>query len=106
MKRFAELGIKVDDDRRIYNCQKVSISDILNVDVEILGYLKDIKTQHGDNRYLIHFRECSNGQEGKFFTNSTTMKNVLDAISEDDYPFITCIKAVDCGGRNKMYVFT
>lgn len=103
-KRFSELGIQVDD-RTIFNCQQVSITDILNSEIEVLGYLPDVKTKHGEGRYLIHFKHIEEGYEGKFFTNSTTLKSVLHQVGEEDFPFITTIKAVKCG-NGKIYQFT
>lgn len=34
-KRFSELGIKQQDDRKIFNCQQVSITDVLNSEIEV-----------------------------------------------------------------------
>ena len=104
-KRFSELGIKPTDDRKIFNCQQVSITDILNSEIEVTDFLPDVKTQHGEGRYLVHFRYVDNGAEGKFFTNSSSIKSVLQQIAETDLPFITIIRAVRCG-TGKMYKFT
>lgn len=103
-KRFSELGIQVDD-RTIFNCQQVSITDILNSEIEVLGFLPDVKTKHGEGRCLIHFRNTDDGFEDKFFTNSTTLKSALAQVNEEDFPFITVIKAVKCG-NGKIYQFT
>ena len=45
-KRFSELGVTVDDGRKIFNCQQVSITDILNSEIEVLDFLPDVKTKH------------------------------------------------------------
>lgn len=76
MRRFSELGIKQVDDKKIFNCQQVSISDVINCEIEVLDFIPNMKTTHGDNRYLVKFRQ--DGQEGKFFTNSSAIKSVLD----------------------------
>ena len=102
-KRFSELGIKQQDDRKIFNCQQVSITDILNSEIEVLVYIPDMKTQHGEGRYLIHYRE--NGTEGKFFSNSGALKSVLDQIPKEEFPFITTIRYTKCG-NGKIYQFT
>lgn len=104
-KRFSELGIHPKDERNIYNCQQVSVTDILNSEIEVIEYLPDLKTQHGEGRCLVHFRCIDNGTEGKFFTNSSNLKSVLEQIPESDFPFITTIRAVRCG-TGKMYQFT
>lgn len=103
-KRFSELGIR-SDDRTIFNCQQVSVTDVLNSEIEVLGYLPDVKTQHGEGRCLIHFKRLDDGSEGKFFTNSSALKGVLSQVNEEDFPFITTIRAVKCG-NGKIYQFT
>lgn len=103
-KRFSELGIQVDD-RTIFNCQQVSVTDILNSEIEVLGYLPNVKTKHGEGRCLVHFKHIEENYEGKFFTNSTTLKSALSQVGEEDFPFLTVIKAVKCGS-GKIYQFT
>lgn len=104
-KRFSELGIKQQDDRKIFNCPQVSVTDILNSEIEVIDYLPDVKTKHGEGRYLIHYWTTDGKEEGKFFTNSTSLKSVLDQVKEEDFPFITVIKATKCG-NGKIYQFT
>lgn len=104
-KRFSELGVVVDDGKKIFNCQQVSITDILNSEIEVLGFLSDVKTKHGEGRYLVHYKTTDGSEEGKFFTNSQSLKNALSQIKEEDFPFITVIKATKCG-KGKIYQFT
>lgn len=103
-KRFSELGIKPADNGKVFNCQQVSITDILNSEIEILAFQPNLHTAHGDGRYLIHFRTTEDNIEGKFFTNSTNLKSCLDQMKEEDLPVITIIKAVKCG-KGKIYQF-
>jgi len=103
MKRFSELGVKQDDERKVFNCTQVSISDVINCEIEVLDFIQGVKTKHGDGRYLIHFKH--EGIEGKFFSNAANLKNALDQISKDDFPFTTVIRAIKCG-NGKMYQFT
>lgn len=104
-KRFSDLGIKPADNGKVFNCQQVSITDILNSEIEILDYQANLHTAHGEGRYLIHFRMTDGSLEGKFFTNSTNLKSCLDQIQETDFPVITVIKAVKCG-KGKISQFT
>lgn len=104
-KRFSELGIKPADNGKVFNCQQVSITDILNNEIEILDFQANLHTAHGEGRYLIHFRTTDGQTEGKFFTNSTNLKSCLDQIEETDFPVITVIRAVKCG-KGKIYQFT
>lgn len=48
MRRFSELGIKQVDDKKIFNCQQVSISDVINCEIEVLDFIPNMKTTHGD----------------------------------------------------------
>ena len=102
-KRFSALGIKQQDDRKIFNCQQVSITDVLNSEIEVIDFIPGMKTQHGEGRYLIKFTQ--NGTEGKFFTNSSAIKSVLDQIPKEEFPFITTIRCTKCG-NGKIYQFT
>lgn len=69
-KRFSELGITVQDDRNIFNCQQVSITDILNSEIEVIDFLPSVTTQHGEGRYLVHFRIVEGGAGTASCTNS------------------------------------
>ncbi len=71
-KRFSELGIKQQDDRKIFNCQQVSITDVLNSEIEVIDFIPGMKTQHGEGRYLIKFTQ--NGTEGKFSQTHPPLK--------------------------------
>lgn len=105
MKRFSELGIKQADEDKIFNCQQVSITDILNTEIEVIGFLPDVRTKHGEGRCLVHFRQVDNGAEGKFFTNSSSLKSALAQVQEEDFPFLTVIKATKIG-NGKLFQFT
>lgn len=105
MKRFSELGVKIPEQNKVFNVQQVSITDILNTEIEVIDYLNEVKTKHGDGRCLVHFRDVKSGTEGKFFTASANIKIALEQIGKDDLPFITVIKAVKLGSQKK-YQFT
>lgn len=104
-KRFADLGIQIDDERKIFNCEQVSITDILNTEIEVIDFLPSVKTKHGEGRYLVHFKRTDANIEGKFFTNATSLKAVLDKVQREDFPFVTTIRAQKCG-NGKLYQFT
>ncbi len=105
MKRFGDLGIQATDERKVFNCNQVSITDIVNCEIEVLDFIPDVKTKHGDGRYLIHYRNCQDGTEGKFFSNSTNIKNALDQVPKEEFPFIAIVRATKCG-NGKVYQFT
>ncbi len=104
-KRLSDLGVQMPEDRKVFNCQQVSITDILNTEIEVIAFLLNVKTKHGEGRYLVHFRNIETGAEAKFFTAASDIKFALDQVSKDDFPFITTIKAIKCG-TGKIYQFT
>jgi hypothetical protein len=103
VKKFGELGVKQADGRKLFNCQQVSITDVVNCEIEVLDYIPDMTTKHGPGRYLVHYRQ--EGAEGKFFSNSTNIKSALDQIPREEFPFITIVKATKCGS-GKIFQFT
>lgn len=103
MARFSDLGIAPVEDKKIFNCQQVSISEIINCEIEVLDFIANVKTSHGEGRYLVRFLQ--DGSEGKFFTNSSAIKSALDQIPKDKFPFTTVIKCTKMG-NGKMYQFT
>lgn len=105
MKKFSELGVTVQDERKMFNCSsQVSISDVLNCEIIVEDFIPDVKTSHGEGRYLVKFKH-SNGADGKFFTNAASLKKTLDQIPKDAFPFSTTIKGMKCG-NGKIYQFT
>jgi hypothetical protein len=105
-KKFSELGILPKDNGKIFNCQQVSITDVLNSEIMVLDFQPNVKTAHGDGRYLVHFQTTGpTPVEGKFFTNAESLKSCLDQVTKDNLPFITVIKATKCG-KGKIYQFT
>jgi hypothetical protein len=103
MKRFSELGIKVDDDRKIFNCNQVSISDVINCEIQVIDFIPGMKTKHGEGRSLVYF--SLDGKEGKFFSNAGNIKSALEAVPKEEFPFLTTIKCTKCG-NGKIYQFT
>ncbi len=95
MKRFSDLHIELPVDRRIFECPQVSITEVVNCEIEVIEYLPEVKTRHGDGRYLVHFK--MDGRESKFFTNSRNIKSTLEAVQKDDYPFLTTIRCTKFG---------
>ncbi|MEA4975969.1 MAG: hypothetical protein VB046_09565 [Paludibacter sp.] len=105
MKKFSDLGIKPKDDKNIFNVPSISIQDVVNVEIEILDFEANVKTRHGDGRYILNVRY--EGKECKFFTNASPIKQVLDQTGKEDFPFTTIIKQQRFGsGSGKTFYFT
>jgi hypothetical protein len=93
MKKFSEMGIKVGGGSgKMFDCEQVAISSIVNIEVAVLDYAPGVKTKHGEDRYVVHFK--NGDKEGKFFT---TAKNITDALDQiEEFPFETTIRSVKC----------
>lgn len=105
MKKFSELGVKPMEDKHIFNVPVVSIQDVLNVEIEVLDFEANVKTKHGEGRYIVKIKY--EGIESKFFTNATPIKEALDKIPKSEYPFLTRIKQQKFGaGSGKTFYFT
>lgn len=105
MKKFADFGINILSGKTIFPVPKISITDVLNCEIEVLDFESGVKTAHGDNRYVVKIK--NEGIESKFFTNSTPIKEALDNISKEEFPFMTVIKQQKFGsGSGKTFYFT
>ena len=104
MKKFSELGIKVDEDKTIFNVQLISITDVVNCEIEILDFTPGIKTSYGEGRYIVKIR--FKNDECKFFTNSTKIKETLDKVQKKDFPFLTTIVTQKFSGSKKTFYLT
>lgn len=105
MKKFSEFGINTLSDKVVFTVPKISITDVLNCEIEIIDYESGVKTSHGDNRYVVKIR--NEGIESKFFTNASPIKEALDKIPKKEFPFATTIKQQKFGvGSGKTFYFT
>jgi len=105
MKRFADFGINTLENKNIFQVPQISIEEIINSEIEVLDYEAGITTEHGDDRYILKIK--IGGEEKKFFTTASPIKEALRQIPKDDYPFQTIIKARKFGtGNKKTYYFT
>lgn len=104
MKKFSDFGIEIDIGQNIFPVQQISITDILNCEIEVLDYEAGVKTQHGDNRYVVKIKH--EGTECKFFTNSTPIKEALRKIPKNEFPFTATVRVRKLGtGSSKIYYF-
>jgi len=104
MKKFSDLGIK-PDEKNIFPVQQISITDVTNCEIEILYFSPDVKTKFGEGRYVVRIKY--ENVERKFFTNAQPIKDALDKVNKDDFPFTTTIRPQKFGtGNNKTYQFT
>lgn len=105
MKKFSDLGINTLDNKVVFTVPKISISEVLNCEIEVLDYEAGVKTAHGPDRYVVKIK--ADGVESKFFTNATPIKEALDKINKTDFPFLTTIKQQKFGsGSGKTFYFT
>ena len=105
MKKFSDFGIEPNDNRNIFQVPVISISEVVNCEIEIVDFESGVKTRHGEDRYVVKIKY--ENVERKFFTNATPIKEVLEKIPKSEFPFITTIKQKSFGsGSGKTFQFT
>jgi len=103
MTKFSDLNIIPKSNKITFNVPAVSIHTVLNCEIEVLDFEANVKTKHGDGRYIIMFRQF--GVDRKFFTASDSLKNDLDQVKKTDFPFTTTI-VMECYPNGKSFKFT
>jgi hypothetical protein len=105
MKKFADFGINTLENKNIFAVPVISIEEVTNCEIEVLDFEANVKTKHGDGRYIVKIKH--EGVERKFFTNAKPIKEALDRIEKENFPFLTTIKQQRFGsGAGKTFYFT
>lgn len=108
MYDFAELGIRyvATDGKKRFECATAKLNDLQNMTIVVKDFETGISTKEGADRYVVLF-EGEDGHEGKFFTNSEEMKQILDKVREaGKLPFRTKIVRKMFGDKKYKYCFT
>lgn len=106
---FADIGVSgrvtTKDGQQFFDVKKIKIDSIFNLPIKVEKFQTDVKTQHGNGRYVVLIEY--NGEKCKFITNSFTLKNMLDQAAkiENAFPISTVIKKRDIGGKFPDYYF-
>jgi hypothetical protein len=109
---FSTYGIKkrttTKDGKKIFDFPVKRLFEIVNLTIFVVDFETNIKTAHGDGRYVVHFRLNDNSY--KFVTNSYSLKNQLDdarKLSKTQpgiFPIETIIRQQDIGnGKHDFY---
>jgi hypothetical protein len=109
---FSSYGIKkrttTKDGKKIFDFQLKKLFEIVNLTIFVIDFETNIRTKHGDGRYIIHFQ--LNGTDYKFVTNSFSLKNQLDDARKlaksnpNVFPIETIIRQQDIGnGKHDFY---
>lgn len=110
MKNFSDFGLTfvAADGKKRFDCNSYPLGELQNEAIIVQDFESGVKTKEGDGRYVVHFRFRSSDKEGKFFTNSEELKQMLDRISdmEDGFPFATVIRRTSFGNGKYKYSFT
>lgn len=107
MRDFAELGIKyvAEDGKKHFDCPTFQLNDLQNRTVVVKDFEMDVPTKNGE-RMLVLFDD-EQGREGKFFTNSAELKQLMSKISEaGEIPFRTTIVRRRMAENKYKYCFT
>lgn len=98
MRKFSDFGIKPISDEGMFAVDVIHLPQIINCEIIILDFTSGVKTQHGENRYVVKIEH--EGKEWKFFTNAAPIKNALDQIPKTEFPFKTTIKQKSFGSSS------
>jgi hypothetical protein len=109
MRDFKDFGLiyKATDGKKRWDCTTVHLCDLANTTIIVEDFEKDVTVRGNELRHLVKFR-FEDGKEGKFFTASEEMKQLLAEIKQipDGFPFKTTIKRVSFGNGKAKYVFS
>lgn len=109
MKDFSEFGLSyvASDGKKRFDCISYPLGELQNRTIIVEDYERGVKTKEGEGRYVVKFNNEELG-EGKFFTNSDELKQMLDKVAEIDggYPFRTTIRRQSFGQGKVKYSFT
>lgn len=95
MKRFSDFA----KESKIITGDKIKISEVLDKEIEVIGYkINDSKQKVGTKVLILQFR--LDGEERILFTGSTILIEQIEKY-KDELPFLAIIKQV-----NKYYTFT
>lgn len=78
------LNIERNKDCREFNCRVITQQELVNREFFLVDFLRDVQTKNG-LRYLIFIKfdlKDSEIEGRKFFTNSQSIKHILDKIEE------------------------
>lgn len=78
------LNIERNKDCREFNCRVITQQELVNREFYLVDFLRDVQTKNGA-RYLIFIKfdlKDSEIEGRKFFTNSQSIKYILDKIEE------------------------
>ena len=97
-----DLGIKMPEKKdkngkRIIDSPKITTALILNKEIEVIDWVKDVQTSYGAGRYAVEI--VFYGSKQKLIVNSPSMKQLIDAF---DTNHVTSFKTVviDKGGSH------
>lgn len=79
------LAIEPDKSSRRFNCSETTQQKLINTSFWIVDYIDEIKTKHGEGRFLVKIKpekESPESDAKKFFTNSAEIKYILGKIRE------------------------
>lgn len=108
MRDFSSFGFEfvASDGKKRFDCESYPLGELQNRTIEVYDYERNVKTREGEGRYLVRFKEKELG-DGKFFTASEELKQMLDKVKEvDGFPFRTTIRRQAIGKGKFKYSFT
>ena len=98
---YPESTLKDKEGKKFFDEQRISASMILNKEIEVLDWEKDIKTSQGKGRWVLLIKAF--GEKYKLIINSIRIKNFIERLEEKGITSFSTM-LVDRTG-NKHYDF-
>lgn len=126
MIKFSDMCVQYTpaDGKKRFHGKQIRIASIVNNEIEVVAFERDVKTAHG-LRYIVAIRDPRSGEDMKFFTDSEEMKSALETVDAKNksikehneknpdktiaelFPFLTTIRSEPFeNGRGFRYFFT
>lgn len=99
---LTDLGIKMPekkdkDGKRIIDAPKITTSVILNKEIEVIDWVRDVETAYGKGRYAVEINFY--GSRHKLIVNVPSMKQLIDAFQDAHVTSFRTV-VIDKGGSH------
>lgn len=102
MKKFSQLGIKMDVLETGFIGNKIEVSEIFNQEISVHAFkIVPSKFPKPGRDNCLHMQIELNGEKRVVFVTSEVLMRVLKQIPDNDFPFVTTIRK-----NQKRFEFT
>lgn len=103
MKKFSDFGVQATT-RNMFDVPQAKIYEVLNCPIEVIDFQSNVTTKIGEGRYVVLF--SISGVKKKLITSASRIKEALEQIPKDGFPFSATIKQQIFADGKSTYYFT